>query len=161
MVRDDVAWHGDSWNRLSRYQFNTKQKDQLFCGHCGASIGIDFRDSQAPRPSMFGISVRLDPPSPSPCPPTGVMKPARAYVMRYSLTGPATPSLQVRTFNGIDLEALEYKPLNGSKLVAPAEDLSGIWYEQEEKDRVAEKEKEDKQKEDEDEKELAAAAQTA
>lgn len=47
MDREDVEWHGDSWVRLSRYQFNTKQKDQLFCGKCGASIGIDFRDFHA------------------------------------------------------------------------------------------------------------------
>lgn len=68
MVREDVTWHGDSWTRLSRYQFNTKQKDQLFCGRCGASIGLDFRESEGPEhPSMFGISV-----SP-PCPLSGVL----------------------------------------------------------------------------------------
>lgn len=58
MPHEDVTWHGDSWKRLSRYQFNTKAKDQLFCGKCGASIGIDFRDLHPPgKPSMFGISV--------------------------------------------------------------------------------------------------------
>lgn len=56
-LREEVKWHGDSWARLSKYQFNTKQKDQLFCGKCGASIGIDFREFNAPRPSRFGISV--------------------------------------------------------------------------------------------------------
>lgn len=59
MPREDVTWHGDSWARLSRYQFNTKEKDQLFCGRCGASVGIDFRESNAPQPSGFGISVSI------------------------------------------------------------------------------------------------------
>ncbi|KAI9155381.1 hypothetical protein HJFPF1_07963 [Paramyrothecium foliicola] len=36
-------------------QFNTKTKDQLFCGTCGASIGIDFREANPPR---YGISAR-------------------------------------------------------------------------------------------------------
>lgn len=31
----------------------------MFCGKCGASIGIDFRDVHpAGKPSMFGISAR-------------------------------------------------------------------------------------------------------
>lgn len=46
---------------MSRYQFNTKQKDQLFCGKCGASIGIDFREFLSPGPSRFGISVSVNP----------------------------------------------------------------------------------------------------
>lgn len=57
-TRDQVKWHSDSWDRLSRYRFNTKQKDQLFCGKCGASIGIDFREFLKPR-MLFGISVSL------------------------------------------------------------------------------------------------------
>lgn len=58
MHHEDVTWHGDSWTRMSRYQFNTKEKDQMFCGKCGASIGIDFRDVHPPgKPRMFGISV--------------------------------------------------------------------------------------------------------
>ncbi|CAN8103717.1 unnamed protein product [Discula destructiva] len=100
MPREDVTWHGDSWTRLSRYQFNTKEKDQLFCGRCGASIGIDFREADAPEPSMFGISAR--------------------------------------TFNGIDLDALEYRKLHGVERVLPAKDLSGVQYELDEKKKVAE-----------------------
>lgn len=104
------------------------------------------------------------------------LRPASCAI--HSLVPRLPPTPQVRTFNRIDLDALEYRPLKGSKLVAPAEDLSGIWYEQEvldkeieekEKEEKEKKEKEDeerkqteeKQKEDEDEKELAAAAQTA
>ncbi|KAF3765885.1 hypothetical protein M406DRAFT_68282 [Cryphonectria parasitica EP155] len=116
-VRQDVEWHGDSWTRLSKYQFNTKQKDQLFCGKCGASIGIDFRDFDAPHPSRFGISVR--------------------------------------TFNGIDLDALEYRPFKGSEKVVPAEDLSGVQYELDEKEKAKKDAGEDA------EKEIAVAAVTA
>ncbi|PSR90536.1 Mss4-like protein [Coniella lustricola] len=117
MVRKDVEWHGDSWTRLSRYQFNTKEKDQLFCGKCGASIGIDFRDSYAGNhPSMFGISVR--------------------------------------TFNGIDLDALEYRTLNGVDEVQPAEDLSGKQYELDERKTTSSTREEAEQ-------ELAAAAAIA
>nr|ACM42401.1 hypothetical protein [Floropilus chiversii] len=39
-----VTWHKDSRARCSNYRFNTKDKDQMFCKHCGASIGIDFRE---------------------------------------------------------------------------------------------------------------------
>ncbi|KAH6650365.1 hypothetical protein F5144DRAFT_588857 [Chaetomium tenue] len=39
-----VTWHNDSRARCSNYRFNTKEKDQMFCKHCGASIGIDFRE---------------------------------------------------------------------------------------------------------------------
>lgn len=61
-------------------------------------------------------------------------------------------NVQVRTFNGIDLTTLEYKPFDGGVKVEPAEDLSGIWYELEEKEKAKEKD---------DEQELAAAALTA
>lgn len=54
-----MEWHGDSWNRLSKYQFNTKRKDQLFCGKCGASLGIDFRDFFAPKEYPIGVNVRM------------------------------------------------------------------------------------------------------
>ncbi|KAK7748005.1 hypothetical protein SLS53_001257 [Cytospora paraplurivora] len=90
--REKVQWHGDSEARLSRYRFNTKQKDQLFCPKCGASIGIDFRDFFKPRFDGFGINVR--------------------------------------TFNGIDLDTLEYRKLDGAQEIEPAGDLSGIWYDE-------------------------------
>lgn len=50
---------------------------------------------------------------------------------------------------------LEYRKSKGSELVQPAGDLSGIWYELDEKERA------EKEKEEQDEKELAAAAVTA
>lgn len=62
---------------------------------------------------------------------------------------------QVRTFNGIDLDALAYKPFQGGKKVEPAEDLSGIWYD------LEEMEKAEQTKKEKDEQELAAAAETA
>ncbi|KAK4242224.1 centromere protein V [Achaetomium macrosporum] len=52
-----VTWHNDSRARCSNYRFNTKEKDQMFCKHCGASIGIDFREVFAPK-HIYGISVR-------------------------------------------------------------------------------------------------------
>ncbi|KAM7208531.1 hypothetical protein V8F20_001212 [Naviculisporaceae sp. PSN 640] len=52
-----ITWHNDGRARCSNYQFNTKNKDQLFCQHCGASIGIDFRECYAPK-HVYGISVR-------------------------------------------------------------------------------------------------------
>lgn len=42
---------------MSRYRFNTKLKDQMFCSRCGASLGIDFRDVLKPKFDGFGISV--------------------------------------------------------------------------------------------------------
>lgn len=64
---------------------------------------------------------------------------------------------QVRTFNGIDLTALEYEPFHGTQKVEPAGDLSGMWYDIEQKEKA----EQILNKEDEDEKELAAAAVTA
>ncbi|KAH7158922.1 hypothetical protein DER46DRAFT_610700 [Fusarium sp. MPI-SDFR-AT-0072] len=54
---EKVTWHNDSDKRVSRYQFNTKARDHMFCPKCGASIGIDFARvwPEAPR---YGISVR-------------------------------------------------------------------------------------------------------
>ncbi|KAK7751028.1 hypothetical protein SLS62_007013 [Diatrype stigma] len=53
---DDVVWHNNGRERCGVYQFNTKQKDQLFCPKCGTSIGIDFRDVL--KPHRYGISAR-------------------------------------------------------------------------------------------------------
>lgn len=44
---------------MQRYRFNTKDKDQMFCGKCGASLGIDFRDFYKPKFDGYGISVSL------------------------------------------------------------------------------------------------------
>lgn len=55
-LASDVTWHNGSKAKLSVYQFNTKQKDQMFCGTCGSSIGIDFRDVLTP--AQYGISAR-------------------------------------------------------------------------------------------------------
>lgn len=53
-----VTWHNNSRARCTNYRFNTKDKDQMFCKHCGASIGIDFREVHAPK-HIYGISVSL------------------------------------------------------------------------------------------------------
>lgn len=79
---ENVTWHNDSKSRCSVYQvrkglvvlwlwrcglgchanvhftlqFNTKTKDQLFCGTCGSSIGIDFKNLD---PQRYGFSVSL------------------------------------------------------------------------------------------------------
>ncbi|POS71327.1 hypothetical protein DHEL01_v210277 [Diaporthe helianthi] len=89
-TREDVKWHGDGESQVLRYRFNTKQKDQMFCGKCGASLGIDFRE--ASDFNGYGISAR--------------------------------------TFNGIDLDTLQYKKLDGLQRVDPPGDLSGKWHEQ-------------------------------
>lgn len=57
-----VTWHNDSRARCSNYRFNTKNKDQMFCKHCGASIGIDFREVYKPK-HIYGISVSSFSPS--------------------------------------------------------------------------------------------------
>jgi hypothetical protein len=51
----DVSWEGDSRERCAVYRFNTKQKQQLFCPRCGASIGIDFQE--VPGRADYGMSV--------------------------------------------------------------------------------------------------------
>lgn len=63
----------------------------------------------------------------------------------------------MRTFNGIDLDTLEYRKLHGVEGVAPARDLSGVQYELDEKERA------ERQKTGEAiaEEELASAALTA
>ncbi|KAI1506471.1 Mss4-like protein [Biscogniauxia marginata] len=52
----DVTWHSGGRERCVNYRFNTKQKDQMFCPKCGASLGIDFRDVREPH--TYGISAR-------------------------------------------------------------------------------------------------------
>ena len=39
---------------------------------------------------------------------------------------------QARTINGIDLDKMQYKKLDGMKRVSPDEDLSGKWYQEDE-----------------------------
>ncbi|KAK0747718.1 Mss4-like protein [Apiosordaria backusii] len=53
--KNNVKFQNDSQTRLSKYRFNSKQVDHLFCGYCGSSLGIDFRDF---RQGGYGISVR-------------------------------------------------------------------------------------------------------
>ncbi|KAI1083726.1 Mss4-like protein [Whalleya microplaca] len=53
---EDVVWHNNGQERVSRYQFNTKLKDQMFCPKCGASLGIDFRECH--KPHTYGINAR-------------------------------------------------------------------------------------------------------
>ncbi|KAH8202116.1 hypothetical protein TruAng_003694 [Truncatella angustata] len=52
----EVTWHNDGRARCSNYRFNTKQKDQMFCPKCGASLGIDFREFH--KQHTYGISAR-------------------------------------------------------------------------------------------------------
>ncbi|KAI1403669.1 hypothetical protein F4819DRAFT_450076 [Hypoxylon fuscum] len=52
----EVTWHNNSRERCASYRFNTKQKDQMFCPKCGASLGIDFKDTR--KPHTYGISAR-------------------------------------------------------------------------------------------------------
>ncbi|KAL0941090.1 glutathione-dependent formaldehyde-activating enzyme [Colletotrichum truncatum] len=80
--KKDVVWHDGSRERCSNYRFNTKTKDQMFCGKCGSSLGIDFHNE-----TYYGLSARA--------------------------------------LNGIDLDKLTYKKLDGVNKVFPAQDLSG------------------------------------
>ncbi|KAI1867102.1 uncharacterized protein JN550_007154, partial [Neoarthrinium moseri] len=50
----EVTWHNDGRARCANYRFNTKQKDQMFCPKCGASLGIDFREVH--KPHCYGFS---------------------------------------------------------------------------------------------------------
>ncbi|KAK4198506.1 Mss4-like protein [Triangularia verruculosa] len=52
---ENVKFLHGSEARLSRYKFNSKTRDHLFCGYCGASLGIDFHGF---RHRGYGISVR-------------------------------------------------------------------------------------------------------
>lgn len=63
----------------------------------------------------------------------------------------------MRTFNGIDLDTLEYRKLHGVVRVSPPEDLSGVQYELDKK-QEADREKTGEAKAEE---ELASAALTA
>jgi hypothetical protein len=56
-VATEVVWRNDGRARCANYQFNTKQKDQMFCPKCGTSLGIDFREVHSPH--CYGISVCL------------------------------------------------------------------------------------------------------
>ncbi|OLN92232.1 hypothetical protein CCHL11_01454 [Colletotrichum chlorophyti] len=51
--KKDVTWHDGSRERCKNYRFNTKTKDQMFCGECGSSLGIDFLEDD-----QYGISAR-------------------------------------------------------------------------------------------------------
>ncbi|KAI0832985.1 Mss4-like protein [Hypoxylon sp. FL0890] len=51
----DVVWHNNGRERCASYRFNTKQKDQMFCPKCGASLGIDFEKWWPDH--TYGISV--------------------------------------------------------------------------------------------------------
>lgn len=51
----DITWHNDGRARCATYRFNTKRKDHLFCPKCGASLGIDNRETLTP--PRYGISV--------------------------------------------------------------------------------------------------------
>lgn len=52
--KKDVTWHDGSREKCTNYRFNTKTKDQMFCGSCGSSLGIDFLNED-----YYGISVRV------------------------------------------------------------------------------------------------------
>ena len=48
---DEVKWDKGS-EKLKKYEFATKTKDHLFCGECGSSLGIDFREGKG-----YGLNV--------------------------------------------------------------------------------------------------------
>lgn len=101
-----VTWHHDSEARVSRYEFNTKTRDHMFCPKCGASIGIDFKRFKPDKP-YYGISVRIFTSEP--------------LKLCQELT-----TLQVRQFNDVDLDSLKYKKFDGIHKMVPAGDLSGV-----------------------------------
>ncbi|TDZ37952.1 hypothetical protein C8035_v001207 [Colletotrichum spinosum] len=80
--KTDVKWHPGAREKCKNYRFNTKTKDQMFCGGCGSSLGIDFLEED-----FYGFSARA--------------------------------------IDGIDLDNLTYKKLDGLNRVGPAQDLSG------------------------------------
>ncbi|TEA15857.1 hypothetical protein C8034_v001909 [Colletotrichum sidae] len=81
-VLNYVKWHPGAREKCKNYRFNTKTKDQMFCGGCGSSLGIDFLEED-----FYGFSAR--------------------------------------SIDGIDLDNLTYKKLDGLNRVGPAQDLSG------------------------------------
>ncbi|KAI0385390.1 hypothetical protein F5Y04DRAFT_184703 [Hypomontagnella monticulosa] len=52
----EVVWHNNSRERCAAYRFNTKDKEQMFCPKCGASLGIDFLEFM--KEHTYGISAR-------------------------------------------------------------------------------------------------------
>ncbi|KAK4181135.1 Mss4-like protein [Triangularia setosa] len=53
--KEAVEFLNGSQARLSKYRFNNKRIDHLFCGYCGSSLGINFHDF---RQGGYGVSVR-------------------------------------------------------------------------------------------------------
>jgi hypothetical protein len=84
----------------------------MFCKHCGASIGIDFREVYAPK-HIYGISV----------------SDLRLYAWNIKMK--AEDLKQVRTFFDVDLDSLTYRKLDGRNKVPPTGDLSGQYWDEE------------------------------
>ncbi|CAK7217041.1 hypothetical protein SBRCBS47491_003027 [Sporothrix bragantina] len=59
-TRDKVVFHnkGGGQARCSKYQFNLKVQDHLFCKYCGSSVMIDFLDRFKPDFDGYGVNVR-------------------------------------------------------------------------------------------------------
>jgi hypothetical protein len=129
-----VTWHNEGRARVHNYQFNTKQKDQMFCPKCGASIGIDFREVHSPQ--VYGMSV-------SPLFPLflvtvvfllsvfTVSVPCPCIMNRCHASLAECRQLQARTIYGVNVNSLTYRELDGMQSVKPAGDLSGHWWEEE------------------------------
>ena len=110
----------------------------MFCGKCGASLGIDFRDFYQPKWSGYGISVSLLPGRrgreefkarrKKGC--VCVRERERESNCRAGLANCFGFNSKVRTFNGIDLDTLEFTKNNGLQEILPAGDLSGMWHDE-------------------------------
>lgn len=92
----------------------------MFCGDCGSSIGIDFRELDPPN---YGISVSTNRSR------RGWFLLLLKHIPRCTrsslyLTRRKKNTAQARTINDVDLDSLQYKKLDGKK-VYPPEDLSG------------------------------------
>jgi len=98
--RSQITWHHNSFERAKRYRFNSKDREHLFCGDCGTSIGIDFQ--------KFANKTGL--------------------AQKQGTTSMDIVGMSVRPFSNIDLTKLTYRTSNGKTGLHPPMDCSGKWY---------------------------------